>query len=95
MEWQKKELLPMQEMFGQIGIGRYWESEPAPIEAGMVPQHTSPLRQRGPRSTNSQLASWHAAQGAGCKVSTASWVSRHSVSSQPFMDRAQSIPAHV
>ncbi len=97
MEWQKTCLLPMQEMFGQIGIGRYWESEPAPIEAGMLGQHTSPLRQLSRRGSISQdnspvrvggsrgasfdSGSWHSMQGRSCKDSTASWVSRHGASS--------------
>ena len=81
-------LLPMQEMFGQVGIGRYWESEPAPIEAGMASQHSSPSESRGSSPVGATVA-------RSCKASTGSWVSRHSRSSHLDLDRARSIPAHV
>ena len=85
-------LLPMQEMFGQVGIGRYWESEPAPIEAGMASQHSSPSESRG-SSPMSAMAG--ATVARSCKASTGSWVSRHSRGSHLDLDRARSIPAHV
>lgn len=91
MDWQRSVLLPMQEMFGQIGIGRYWESEPAPIEAGMLSQHNSPQREGGARRVSPDHASCHSMQDRSCKASTTSWVT----SSQLSMDRAHSIPAHV
>ena len=85
-------LMPMQEMFGQIGIGRYWESEPMPIEAGMMSQHSSPVRQANHSCASMDTASWHSAQSSCCKASTDSWVSRQSRLS---LNRAHSIPAHV
>ena len=91
MDWQRSVLLPMQEMFGQIGIGRYWESEPALIEAGMLSRHTSPQRGGRARRVSPDHASCHSTQDRSCKASTTSWVT----SSQPGMARARSIPAHV
>lgn len=95
MEWQRSVLMPMQEMFGQIGIGRYWESEPVPIEAGMTSQHSSPVRQAHPSRASMDTASWHNGQSRSCKASTHSWVSRHSQGSRLSLNRARSIPAHV
>ena len=91
LDWQRSVLLPMQEMFGQIGIGRYWESEPAPIEAGMVSQHNSPQREGMTRRVSPDQASWHSSQDRSCKASITSWVTH----SQLSMNRAHSIPAHV
>ena len=28
MDWQRSAVLPLQEMFGQVGIGRFWEANP-------------------------------------------------------------------
>jgi hypothetical protein len=28
MDWQRNQVLPLQEMFGQVGIGRFWERKP-------------------------------------------------------------------
>ena len=28
MDWQRTYVLPLQEMFGQVGIGRFWEPNP-------------------------------------------------------------------
>ena len=96
MDWQRTVLLPMQEMFGQVGIGRYWESEPAPIEAGMALQHGSPSMSRGSSPMGATAGVTAGATVArSCKASTGSWVSRHSRSSQLHLDRARSIPAHV
>jgi len=28
MDWQRETLLPLQEMFGQVGMGRFWDATP-------------------------------------------------------------------
>ena len=91
MEWQKTVLMPVQEMFGQIGIGRYWESEPAPIDAGMTSSYSSPTPQGGSVGGSPDTSSRHIAQSRNCKTSTGSWVSRHSRGSQLSMERTHSM----
>jgi len=91
MNWQKTVLMPMQEMFGQIGSGRYWESEPAPIDAGMSSRHSSPTCQGRSGGGSPDIASRHSVQSRNCKASTDSWVSRHSRGSQLSMDRTHSM----
>lgn len=92
MDWQRSLLMPIQEMFGQVGIGRYWECEPAPIEVGMAAQSKPQQRQDGARAGSPDADSGHAVR---CKPDTESWVSRHSRSAQMSLNRAQSIPARV
>jgi hypothetical protein len=29
LDWQRTSVLPLQEMFGQVGIGRFWDPKPA------------------------------------------------------------------